>query len=383
MIRSICILSVGYPTPTDPYFAFVEQIAVALSNKGIRVFVISPQSIIKHWFRGKELHPKYRHYNFTESHPGIFVYQPCIISFGNHLEKISNYLRNRAIAKSFKALPVIPDVCYGHFWHAAKWLYPHAKNNNRPLFVACGESNVITENPYNPEDIRDFLNYVNGVICVSSKNKEESIKAGFTDGSNCMVIPNAVNPKLFYKKDKYVLRERYGYNKKDFIVAFCGAFEHRKGSLRLSHAIDSLTDCDIKSFFIGKGLDYRLENPDCKGILFKGPLGHESLPDYLNMADVFCLPTLQEGCCNAIIEALACGLPVISSDRSFNYDVLNKENSILVDPMDENQIADAIRRLYEDIALRKELSKGALDSGKMLTIDKRADKVISFIENRI
>lgn len=383
MVKSICILSVGYPTPTDPYFAFVEQIAIALSNKGIKVFVISPQSIIKHWLRGKELHPKFRHYNQTDTNPGIYVYQPTIFSFGNNFVKISDYLRNRAIAKSFKRLPERPEVCYGHFWHAAKWLYPYAKEYELPLFVACGESNVILENPFDLDSIHDFLNYVSGVICVSSKNKEESIEAGFTDGSNCVVIPNAINPRLFYKKDRIALREKYGYSKDDFIVAFCGAFEHRKGSIRLAHAIDSLKECDIKSFFIGKGLDYRLEDPVCEGILFKGAIGHDSLPDYLNMADVFCLPTLQEGCCNAIIEALACGLPVISSDRPFNYDVLNKDNSILVDPLDEKAIANALKTLYENRHLLNTLSLGALNTARGLTIDVRADKILEFINMTI
>jgi len=383
MINSILIFSSGYPTPTDPFFAFVEQIAIAMSNKGIKVSVVAPQSLTKHWLRGNELHPKFRHYNDGAGRYGIDVYQPYIITLGNKFSRLTkwynNFVKNRALSK----VKVKPDVCYAHFWFSGKGVYPYAKKIGKPLFVACGESNVLLENPYKPEDIKEFLNYVKGVICVSSKNKEESIEAGFTDGGNCIVIPNAVNPKLFHKKDKNTLREKYGYSKDDFIVAYCGAFEHRKGSKRLSHAIDSLTDCDIKSFFIGKGLDFRLEEPDCKGILFKGPLGHEKLPDYLNMADVFCLPTLQEGCCNAIVEALACGLPVISSDRSFNYDILNESNSILIDPIDEDAIAVALRSLYEDKALRAQLSQGALIAGESLTIDERAKKVLSFIDERI
>lgn len=383
MINSICIVSVGYPTPTDPYFIFVEQIAIALSNKGIEVFVISPQSIVKHWLRGKELHPKYRHYNYDDNKPGIHVYQPYLISFGNHFNRLSDFLRNRAIKNSFRRLPQKPDVCLGEFWHAALWLYPYAKQIKAPLFVACGEADVIAENPYKPERIRGFLDYVSGVICVSSKNKDESIEAGLTDGHNCIVIPNAINPLLFQKKEKKELRSRYGISQDAFIVAYVGSFEHRKGSVRLSHAIDSLKDCDIKSFFIGRGLDSRLEDPECEGILFKGVIGHSQLPDYLNMADLFCLPTLQEGCCNAIIEALACGLPVVSSDRSFNYGILNEGNSILIDPLNEDAIASAILRLYTDVELRERLSEGALRTAANLTIENRAESIIDFINDQI
>jgi len=381
-MKSILIFSSGYPTPTDPFFAFVEQIAIALSNRGIKVIVISPQSLTKHWLRGNELHPKFRHYNESESNYGIDVYQPYVLTLGGKLRKLNDFFlglaRNCALAK----LKETPDVCYGHFWFSGLGIYPYAKKHNLPLFVACGESNVISENPFNTTSVKGFLKYVKGVICVSTKNKEESIEAGFTDGKNCVVIPNAVNSSLFYKKDRNKLRLKYGYSENDFIVAYCGAFEHRKGSKRLSRAIDSLTNCDIKSFFIGKGLDFVLEEPDCKGILFKGPLGHEQLPDYLNMADVFCLPTLREGCCNAIVEALACGLPIVSSDRSFNYDILNETNSILVDPMNEEEIAEALKLLYYNKEKRDILATGALKSAEYLTIDERAKRVISFIEDR-
>ena len=385
MTRSICIVSDGYPTKNDPFFSFVGRLAEALSEKGVEVFVISPQSIVKHWFRGSELHPKYTYIASPNGKAGIHVYQPYLVTFGNRFQTFSKMLSDHATNKAFKKVQKAAkiDVCYGHFWHSAFRIYPLAKKNSIPLFVACGESNVILENAFNKKDAQDFFKYIKGVICVSTKNLQESVEAGFTDGGNCVVIPNAINAKLFHKKDKEALREKYGYSKEDFIVAYCGSFEQRKGSKRLSQAIDSLKDSSIKSFFIGKGLDFRLEDPDCEGILFKGTLGHDVLPDYLNMADVFCLPTLQEGCCNAIVEALACGLPVISSDRNFNYDILDESNSIMIDPMNVEQIAKAIKLLKDDKELRQKLADGALIKGKELSIDQRASKIINFINSKI
>ncbi len=66
------------------------------------------------------------------------------------------------------------------------------------------------------------------------------------------------------------------------------------------------------------------------------------IPNYICASDVFVLPTTAEGCCNAIIEAMGCGLPIVSSDRAFNYDILNEENSILVDPESVDEIDNAI-----------------------------------------
>ena len=132
----------------------------------------------------------------------------------------------------------------------------------------------------------------------------------------------------------------------------------------------------IKIIFIGKGQ----EETDCKGIIFKGALPHDEIPRYLNCADAFVLPTLAEGCCNAVIEAMACGLPIISSDMEFNWDVLNADNSIMVDPENVDEIANAIAELRDNSEIRKEMSKVALHTAANLTIRIRAEKIAEFME---
>ena len=107
------------------------------------------------------------------------------------------------------------------------------------------------------------------------------------------------------------------------------------------------------------------------------------MPVYLNAADVFVLPTLHEGCCNAIIEAMACGLPIISSDRAFNYDILDEKNSILIDPLSINDISTSIKTLMKDSDLRKSMSDASLVKAKSLSIRNRAIRILQFMENII
>ena len=135
----------------------------------------------------------------------------------------------------------------------------------------------------------------------------------------------------------------------------------------------------VKSVYIGKGD----QQPNGDGILFCGQLPHDEIPVYLNAADVFVLPTKQEGCCNAIVEAMACGLPIISTDRRFNDDILNEKNSIRVDCEDIDQIAEAIRKIKESTELRESMSEESLKIAADLTIDKRAEKIIDFMEKSI
>ena len=150
----------------------------------------------------------------------------------------------------------------------------------------------------------------------------------------------------------------------------------RKGIAKLSNALDRFDD--VYSMFIGVG-DVK---PTCKNILHTGRVLNTEMCDYLNSADIFVLPTLAEGCCNAIVEAVSCGVPVISSDLPFNYDVLDENNSILIDPLSEDEIYDAIRLLKEDAKKRNILAEGCLERAKELSLDVRVDKILDFINSK-
>ena len=373
-IKHIVIVADNYPTEYDPVFPFVAQLAEAIAKNGVDVTVIAPQSIAK-WVKTlKSKHPFKRTLYFGENK--LTILQPLCISFSNKTPRLNAWSRKFAIGKCFERLKNKPDVCYGHFWHSGYFLYDKAKKYNLPLFVATGES-IIRFNAKTKNE-KDFCEYVKGVICVSTKNKDESIEKKLTVEKKCIIIPNAIDNNVFKQLDKGQCRSVLNINDNDFVVAFVGWFGERKGSLRVSNAIQKLNNPHIKSIFIGTG-SVNFE-PTCDNIIFKGRLAHHEVPHYLNAADVFVLPTLHEGCCNAIIEAMACGLPIISSDLSFNHDVLNDTNSIMIDPNDESAISDAICKLYNDKIMRKNLSDGALCTSLNLTIEKRSSSILRFME---
>ena len=373
MNRSICFVTDDYPERGRPVFTFVKNIVDALADNGNDCTVIAPFSVTKH----KRLHKTYETYT-TSNGKIVKVYRPNIFTTSNwNIMGFSPtaYAFKNAVSKVLKSLKQKPDVIYGHFWSNALCAYWFASKHNIPLFVATGES-VININ--NLDGIlNDFANYVSGVICVSTKNKEESIEKGLTVPEKCRVIPNAINPFVFYKMDKLECRRKLGIGAEKFISITVGEFTHRKGILRVSSAIDKIPD-DIYSIFIGNGPDV----PNCKNILFCGEIDNKDLPLYFNAADVFVLPTLHEGCCNAIIEAMACGLPVISSNLSFNWDILDNTNSILIDPNDVDAIANAIKLLKDNIQMRDSLSKGASETASILTLHNRAINIVNFINQR-
>lgn len=385
-IKSICLVSEGYPAKGDPFFPFVELLCKEFSRQGIQVTVICPQSILTCVRHKKKPHP-WRRVDIVDGGVPIKIYQPYFLSLGykSHNQRYQSYRHFKFVAEwTYRLIGIKPDICYAHFWYPGYAIHRCATRNRIPLFIATGEANLKQfETEFNRRPLRNYFKTIRGVIAVSSENKQESVRMNLVDADNCIVIPNAVDESIFQPQDKSTLRKEYGIKDSDFIVCFVGAFINRKGSDRVSAAIDSLNDPEIKSFFIGGAQgDFNLV-PNCPGILKMGKIPHDDLPAYLSMADVFVLPTLYEGCCNAIVEALACGLPVISSDRSFNYDILDSSNSILVDPTDISAIASAIKELKDNPLKRSELAKGALNKGKELTITRRAQRILSFIESKL
>lgn len=372
----------GYPAPGLPYSAFIGVLCEELLRQGHNINVIAPQSITRSIVRKVPLAPKYTVAN-TFGDNSIKVYRPYVITFGNGiLKRLGLWLTKAVVQFEANRKEINPDICYAHFWYSAYNILGWASSKKKPLFVATGEDKIEIQNYIAPKTINKLREYVSGVICVSTKNLEESVSLGLADKNKCIVLPNSIDNKLFYKKDKAQCRRQLGFPEEAFIVAFCGRFIYRKGVKRVSDAIKLLNDSNIKSIFIGSDYENENEIPDCDGILFKGSLPHGAIPDYLNCADVFVLPTLAEGCSNSIVEAMACGLPIISSDMPFNYDILDPSNSILVNPMNVKEIANAIITLKKDEALRLNLSKGAIKKASELTIEKRASKILNFIREK-
>lgn len=374
----LLVCSPSWPTSKTIDFVFVDQLCRSFADLGHKVTVIAPQSITKCMMRHIPITK--RHYTYqTEKGNTIDIYRPYTISLGNSGAKLPFGTDEQAVKRAFKKIKDKPDICYGHFWGSIFKLYPLAKAACIPLFGASGEEDVSYYVNHSEEYKKEVRDYLSGVVSVSTKNQQECFSLNLVEPENSIVIPNAIDQTLFFKRDKMTCRKELGLNEKDFVVAFVGQFVPRKGTLRLSDALKKINDPDIKAVFIGSGQ----EDPDYERIVHKGTVAHDDVPRWLSASDVFVLPTQNEGCCNAIIEAMACGLPIISSNRAFNWDVLNNQNSIMIDPDNVDEIAMAIKTIKEDDERRITMSKAAHITADGLSIQKRAEKIIVFIKSKL
>ena len=379
MSKQICFILDWYPTPTNSGCIFAKHLICAIADQGFDCVVIAPR--IKN--AQKENVP-YERNETTENGSPIRIYTPTYLHLSSRKQVMKLSMNNhfKAVMKVIKNEKLHPDAVYGHFIYQCGLTSARVgKKLGIPSYCACGENStrlIPGNEPYstgmNYSGWKEILSELTGIISVSSYNKELLLKNGFyDDAQRIAVFPNGFDSRKFYPMDKTEARKKLGFPADRFIIAFTGAFTERKGIDKLNNALKHCDD--VCSVFLGDGEC----KPDCQNILFCGKVANDKVALYLNAADVFVLPTKGEGCCNAIVEALACGLPVISSDLAFNDDILNDENSIRVNVEDERQIADAIIRLKEDTELKTKLSQGAVAFSETLDIVERAKNILTFM----
>lgn len=372
---NICIITPRYPTSLDPTaMPFVQQLAWALTDLGNTCTVICPQNF------SKKLNREY--VEKTPRGGDVKVYLPNTLHMGQqkvlgfNTALLTTHFFWKAAKQVVEKLPK-QDVVYGHF------ITPSGITAARlhrefgiPAFLGYGESSSWSIEHYGADKVRkELFEDLAGVVAVSSKNAEVLRRFDAVPEESVKVFPNGFDDTIFYPRDKKEAREKLGLPQDAFIVSFVGHFIARKGIDKLIPAVEQ---AGVKVICAGKGpIDPRGES-----CLFANTIGHEELPWFYSASDVFVLPTLNEGCCNAIVEALACGLPIVSSDLPFNYDILDETNALLVDPADVKALTDSICKLRDDPALRQKLSQGSLARAKTLTLQQRAKNIQQFFADR-
>ncbi|GEM_PF-4945902 len=118
-------------------------------------------------------------------------------------------------------------------------------------------------------------------------------------------------------------------------------------------------------------------------VSFTGELNEKEKIQYLSQGTIYMQPTRQEAFGHAIVEALSCGIPVITSNCAYSavYEIVDN-CGIYVTPGDINGIADAAVRLLKDNGIRNDLSiRGRKRVEKFFSLQKRKEVLKKIIEN--
>jgi glycosyltransferase involved in cell wall biosynthesis len=161
------------------------------------------------------------------------------------------------------------------------------------------------------------------------------------------------------------------------IILFVGAIQKRKNVRRLIEAFER-TPNDWKLVLagsLGYGSEAELQAVERSGrrpdITITGYISDGDLERLYSRASILAFPSLDEGFGFPVLEAMARGLPVLTSNRSALPEVAG-EAALLVDAMDTESISTALNRLIEDETLRKELSRKGSERSKLFTWERAA-----------
>ena len=148
------------------------------------------------------------------------------------------------------------------------------------------------------------------------------------------------------------------------VLLFHGRVDARKGVLDLLAALPD--DARLVISGVGPDLDAAKAMADGR-TTFLGYVDPDDAPAVYRSADVFVSPTYSEGFSNTILEAMATGLPVVSTNSVGVIDCLTHEvNGLLHGPGDVEGLRAALRRMLDDASLRARLATTALDEARRL-----------------
>lgn len=372
MKKSILVVSDNYPSSLFPTKGlFVYQLLQEWC-KIYDVKVIVPRVYFKTFFKTET---KLENDNCDVIFTSFFSFSNLKNGF---LEKITTNSKISAINQAFKKRDFIPEFIYTHFlWNAIPSI-PLAERINCPIFVAMGESSTdrYEIKLRKPKFKTNVIDKISGFVVVAEQLYEYANKKLIVSKDKILLAPNGVNNERFYKKDKNVARELIGIKKNDFIVAFTGAFIERKGFKDLIEVVDEIED--IRLICIGKGI-----KPNNNSILFAGTVKNEEIVNYLSAADVFVFPTRAEGSSNALLEAAACGLPIISSLIPEVVNQIGEDNAILIPVGDKLQLKKSILELKNNLDLQEFYSKKSLEIAKLNSLQARSKNIISWINSKL
>lgn len=167
--------------------------------------------------------------------------------------------------------------------------------------------------PFGRRRLRDIAENTNGFLSISDEITKELLAENIPQ-HKIWEVPNGVDIERFKpvsSDEKQALRQRLNVSG-DPVVVFVGrlAPEKRAGNLIASWSVVHDQHPNAQLLIVGQGADReKLEASAGDGIRFVGAV--ENVEEWLQVADIFVLPSIAEGLSNALLEAMASGLPIV------------------------------------------------------------------------
>jgi glycosyltransferase involved in cell wall biosynthesis len=227
-----------------------------------------------------------------------------------------------------------PDVVWAHFLFPAGWI---ASSVDAPLVVTAHGRDVrnIGTIPGVAALTRKVVQRASTVIAVSGYLRRELETKLPEARGKTEVVDSGVDLERFNP----ALESEVLANREHPRFVCLGGLTERKNVVRLADAFATLGRGSLT--FVGDG-PLRTSLAGRQGVFTTGRVSHDEVPGYLAAADVVCSPSLIEPFGQAILEAMACGRTVVATRIGGPPEFVPPEAGILVDPLDEADLARAL-----------------------------------------
>lgn len=230
-----------------------------------------------------------------------------------------------------------------------------------------------------------YANHIFSVSCVTAKDTTKLLNI---EPAKITVTPNAVEPiyRQLSLSEIESFYQNHNCNAQTTYLLNVGANHPRKNIFTILESLNILKQKEISFKFWKVGADFtdeqkqyiqehQLENY----ITYFGKPDKKTLVEIYNAADMLIAPSLHEGFGITILEAMACGTPVITSNTSAMPEVAG-DAAILVNPQEPQAISQAVVRLHNDAIYYQELVDKGLSRAKLFTWEKTAEKLADVYE---
>ena len=230
------------------------------------------------------------------------------------------------------------------------------------------------------------------VITVSNYEKHRINKYfGFKD-DRLTAIHNGVGAHFKKVTDTALLSSvKKKYNLPDNYFFFLGNTDPKKNTIGVLRAFSKFNEIyPDKNHLVM--LDYdeselkrilaSIGNPGLRSLIhLTGYVPNQILPAIISQASIFLYPSLRESFGIPILEGMACGVPVITSNTSSMPEVAGEGTALIIDPFNPDEIVHAMQRLVEDQMLAKVLSEKGVERAKDFSWESMARHVLDLYEN--
>lgn len=210
-----------------------------------------------------------------------------------------------------------------------------------------------------------FVRRANAIIVVSQATKNDLIRHYKTPDQKITVVHEAAAPHFRVVSDEEVARVRAKYNLPDRYLLAVGTIEPRKNLTRLAESLARLRRDDHRLHLVvvgAKGWLYenffhRIEELGLQdAVHFPGYVPDDDLPAVFRAATLYVMASMYEGAGLPVLEAMACGAPVVSS-RESSMPELGADVPRYFNPYDVDYMTDVIGTVLSDASLRAEMAE--------------------------